>query len=187
MHSCCGMLQFGGGGSTPFLVSADTHISPTLLEMAQSKRKFRAEDQVDSGSKAAKRQRKKGRPAVRRLCRTMCFKPPEITEQDKLWEDDFAPGLVSTSTNQAVEAPQKPAKRRRVDTETKQQAAQPTGHAAVQMYLSRRCMQDPTPLQARRVLDSASKALLASAKDAVHALSVLIKHAKQGLAAAASW
>ena len=55
---------------------------------SQTKRRYKAEDQVDNSSKepAAKRQRKK-RTFVWRNCKGMCYTGPVLTAEDYEWEN----------------------------------------------------------------------------------------------------
>lgn len=76
-------------------------------------------------ARTAKRKRKNG---TRRLCKGMCYSDPQITEQDRIWEDGdspqssslAAPAALSLSKppaaalgNEAVRLQQPPAKKRR--------------------------------------------------------------------------
>ena len=127
---------------------------------AQRKRAFRAEDQVDQGGKVAKRQRKKGRPAVRRLCKGMCYNDPRLEPDDLQWEgqpfspaDGNRPAAPPSPVAEAgAEAePEQPVQQQQSTQEDVAPRTQRlSGKAAVQMYLQRLRMEEPTPLQGRR-------------------------------------
>ena len=127
----------------------------------QTKRTFKAEDQLDQG-KAAKRQ-KKGRPAIRRLCKGMCYREPQLQPEDHEWDDELAPSRrPSSRATEALQAAAAEGKagQQRADKQTKQaqapqrQARKPkeqnlSGQAAVQLYLQKSQLREPTPLQSR--------------------------------------
>ena len=109
----------------------------------QRKRAFKAEDQVDQGGKAAKRH-KKGRPAIRRLCKGMCYGPPSLQAADMEADEEFTPQPQQQQPQDSRPQPEQP-------PAADKPANQPrlSGQAAVQLYLQRLRFQEPTPLQSR--------------------------------------
>ena len=140
----------------------------------QTKRRFKAEDQVDSSSKdpAAKRQRKK-RTFVRRNCKGMCYTGPVLTAEDYKWEGGPAqppsPRSIPTFTDQDVAeksssrvrstaAPRGQKSSSKSKAAPQQQAAvkELSAQDAVQQYLAACRLVEPMPVQSRSVLPHAS-------------------------------
>ena len=115
----------------------------------QKKRTFKAEDQLDQGGKAAKRH-KKGRPAIRRLCKGMCYKDPRLEPGDMEWEGQLAdqPSVNAPMTQSNI---QQRKERAEPSSAAPAAAARPrlSGAGAMQAYLRKLQLDSPTPLQSR--------------------------------------
>lgn len=132
---------------------------------SQTKRRYKAEDQVNSGKEqAAKRQRKKG-TFVRRNCKGMCYTGPVLTSEDREWEDGPPPPAIPAAAPQPTEqqgkqlpsrASSKPAAKSGGQAKsTKEAAAEPkpkkalSAQEALQQYLTACKLKQPMPVQSR--------------------------------------
>ena len=131
---------------------------------SQTKRKYKAEDQVNSGKEPdAKRQRKRG-TFVRRNCKGMCYTGPILTSEDREWEDgpsqppaatvaptqeDQQPGIRSSSKKTKRETKKRSSKPEK-SAEPAEVKKRPSPQEAVQQYLAACKLAQPMPVQSRQ-------------------------------------
>ena len=148
---------------------------------SQTKRKYKAEDQVNSGKEPdAKRQRKRG-TFVRRNCKGMCYTGPILTSEDREWEDgpsqppaatvaptreDQQPGIRSSSKKTKRETKKRSSKPEK-SAEPAEVKKRPSPQEAVQQYLAACKLAQPMPVQSRQAPPSHAQILNICAARAV--------------------